>query len=166
MKICWTSQGNGEWSRSVVLDSWQPHELEPSRFYHQWDFPGKNTGVCCHSLLQGIFPTQGSNLSLLHHRKIVHHLSHQGRHKNTGVGSHSLLQGIFPTQGSKLGLLHCMQILYHLSHQGRPEVFKQLINQRKCVKLHSLHFLIEYLNLNLQTFSHYYIFKPVRILGF
>ena len=28
--------------------------------------PGKNTGVGCHSLLQGIFPAQGSNLSLLH----------------------------------------------------------------------------------------------------
>ena len=31
-----------------------------------WDFPGKNTGVSCHFLLQGMFPTQGSNLSLLH----------------------------------------------------------------------------------------------------
>ena len=34
-----------------------------------WDSPGKNTGVDCHALLQGIFPTQGSNpgpLSLLH----------------------------------------------------------------------------------------------------
>ena len=31
-----------------------------------WDFPGKDTGVGCHSLLQGIFPTQGSNLALLH----------------------------------------------------------------------------------------------------
>ena len=30
-----------------------------------WDFPGKNTGVGCHSLLQRMFPTQGSNLSLL-----------------------------------------------------------------------------------------------------
>ena len=27
---------------------------------------GKNTGVCCHALLQGIFPTQGLNLGLLH----------------------------------------------------------------------------------------------------
>ena len=27
-----------------------------------WDSPGKNTGVCCHSLLQGIFPTQGYTL--------------------------------------------------------------------------------------------------------
>ena len=31
-----------------------------------WDFPGKNTGVGCHALLQGIFPTQGSNPRLLH----------------------------------------------------------------------------------------------------
>ena len=31
-----------------------------------------------HSLLQGIFPTQGSNLSLLHGRQILYHLSHQG----------------------------------------------------------------------------------------
>ena len=31
-----------------------------------WDSPGKNTGVGCHFLLQGIFLTQGSNLHLLH----------------------------------------------------------------------------------------------------
>ena len=30
-----------------------------------WDSPGKNTGVGCHALLQGIFPTQGSNPCLL-----------------------------------------------------------------------------------------------------
>ena len=30
-----------------------------------WDFPGKNTGVACHCLLQGIFSAQGSNLCLL-----------------------------------------------------------------------------------------------------
>ena len=40
--------------------------------------PGKNTGVGCHALLQGIFPTQGSNLGLLHCRQILYHLSHQG----------------------------------------------------------------------------------------
>ena len=32
-----------------------------------WDYPGRNTGVGCHFLLQGIFPTQGSNLHLLGH---------------------------------------------------------------------------------------------------
>ena len=40
--------------------------------------PGNNTGVGCHSLLQGIFPTQGSNLGLLHYRQILYHLRHQG----------------------------------------------------------------------------------------
>ena len=48
-----------------------------------WDFPGKNTGVGCHFLLQGIFPTQGSNpcltliscLGLLHCRQILYLLS-------------------------------------------------------------------------------------------
>ena len=42
--------------------------------------PGKakNTGVGSHSLLQGILPTQGSNLGLLHYRQILYHLSHQG----------------------------------------------------------------------------------------
>ena len=42
------------------------------------DSPGKNTGVGCHSLLQGIFPAQGSNSCLLHFRQILYHLSHQG----------------------------------------------------------------------------------------
>ena len=35
------------------------------------DSPGKNTGVGCHALLQGIFPTQGSNPCLLHCRQIL-----------------------------------------------------------------------------------------------
>ena len=34
--------------------------------------------ICCHFLLQVIFPTQGSNLELLHCRQILHQLSHQG----------------------------------------------------------------------------------------
>ena len=42
--------------------------------------PGKNTGGACHSLLQGIFPTQGSAPALLHCRWIYYHLSHQGTH--------------------------------------------------------------------------------------
>jgi len=42
------------------------------------DSPGKNTGVGCHALLQGIFPTQGSNPGLSRCRQILYHLSHQG----------------------------------------------------------------------------------------
>ena len=40
------------------------------------DSPGKNTGVGCHALLQGIFPTQGLNPVLPHCRQILCHLSH------------------------------------------------------------------------------------------
>ena len=36
------------------------------------------TGVGCHALLQGVFPTQGQNPGLPHCRRILHHLSHQG----------------------------------------------------------------------------------------
>ena len=41
-----------------------------------WNSPGKNTGVGCHSLLQGIFLTQGLNPRLLHCRQILY-LRHQ-----------------------------------------------------------------------------------------
>ena len=39
---------------------------QPVMLLCSWNFPGKNTGVACHFLLQGIFPTQGLNLHLLH----------------------------------------------------------------------------------------------------
>ena len=43
-----------------------------------WDSPGKNTGMGCHALLQGIFPVRGLNPVFLHCRQILYHLSHQG----------------------------------------------------------------------------------------
>ena len=43
-----------------------------------WNSPGQDTGVGSLSLLQGIFPTQGSNLGLLHCRQILYQLNHQG----------------------------------------------------------------------------------------
>ena len=49
----------------VVSYSWKPHGLQPTSSSCPWDSPGKNTGVGCHFLLQGIFPTQGWNLCLL-----------------------------------------------------------------------------------------------------
>ena len=49
----------------------------PGSFVHR-DSPGQNSGVGSLSLLQGIFPTQGSNLGLPHCRQILHHLSNQG----------------------------------------------------------------------------------------
>ena len=46
---------------SVMSDSLQPYGVQPTSLLGPWDSPGKNTGVGCHSLLQGLFPTQGSN---------------------------------------------------------------------------------------------------------
>ena len=63
---------------SVVSDSLHPHGLWSTRLLCPWDFPGRNTGVCCHSLLQRIFLTQGLNPDLLHCRWILYCLSHQG----------------------------------------------------------------------------------------
>ena len=42
-----------------------PVDCSPPRLLCPWHSPGKNTGACCHSLLQGIFTTQGSNQRLL-----------------------------------------------------------------------------------------------------
>ena len=46
-----------------------PHGLWPIRLLCPWYSLGKNTGVSCHALLQGIFPTQELKLGLLHHRQ-------------------------------------------------------------------------------------------------
>ena len=43
-------------SHSVVPDSLRPHGLQPTRFLCPRGFPGRDTGVGCHFLLQGIFP--------------------------------------------------------------------------------------------------------------
>ena len=61
----------------VTLDSSLPRLLCP------WGFPGKNTGVGCPFLLQGIFLTQGSNLCLLRFDSLL--LSHQGSSVSTLV---------------------------------------------------------------------------------
>ena len=52
-------------------------DLDP-RLFCPWNSPGKNTGGGCHFLLQGIFPTQRWNPGLLHCRKILYCLRHQG----------------------------------------------------------------------------------------
>ena len=60
-------------SHSVVSDSLRPHGQ-----YSPWNSPGQNTAVGRLSLLQGTFPTQGSNQGLTHCRWILYQLSHKG----------------------------------------------------------------------------------------
>ena len=57
-------------SCSITSNSLRPHGLQPARLLRPRDSPGRNTGVGFHALLQGIFPTQGSNPGLLHWRWI------------------------------------------------------------------------------------------------
>ena len=76
IKCEWVSE-----SHSVVSDSLRPHGL-----YSPWNSLGQNAGVGSLSLLQGIFPTQGSNPGLPHCRWILHQLSHKaGTNHSTGV---------------------------------------------------------------------------------
>ena len=60
-------------SRSVVSDSLRPYGL-----YNPKNSPGHNTGAVSRSLLQGIFPTQGSNPGLPHCRRILYQLIYWG----------------------------------------------------------------------------------------
>ena len=63
-------------THSSIL-AWKiPWTEEPGRLLCPWNSPGKNTEVGCHSLLQGIFPTQGLNLGLPHCRQILYQLSY------------------------------------------------------------------------------------------
>ena len=82
------------------------------------DSPGKNSGVGCHALLQGIFPTQGLNPGLLHCRQILYGLSHQGSPLCTGGQPVSNVMTVSGEQwrDSAKGLFCTGYILSLLSH--------------------------------------------------
>ena len=70
---------------SVMSNSLQPHGLQLARLLYPWNSPGKNAGMSSRSLLQGIFPTQGSNPGIfptqrsnLHWRQSLYCLSDRG----------------------------------------------------------------------------------------
>ena len=73
---------------NMISETLQCHD--PRRFLCLWNSPGKNSGVDCHSLLQGIFPTQGSNPGVLHCRQILYCLNHQGSPLNLQLPLRSL----------------------------------------------------------------------------
>ena len=81
----WSSCFRGNWratfaqsvhAHSFAFDSLWSYGLYPARLLHPWDFPGKNTGVGSHFLLQSIFLTQRSNVCLLHWQANSLSLSH------------------------------------------------------------------------------------------
>ena len=69
-------------------------DCSPQGSFVYGDSPGKHTGAGCHTLLQGIFPIQGSNLVLLHCRQILYQLSYQGSPVSSPLQPH-FLQGYF-----------------------------------------------------------------------
>ena len=78
----WLTDGESE-SHSVVSNS-----LRSYRLYSPWNSPGQNTGAGSLSLLQGIFPTQGSNPGLLHCWQILYQLSHKRSPTDVYVGEY------------------------------------------------------------------------------
>ena len=74
MPVINSAPGSVSISHLVVPDSVRPGTVA-AKLLCPWNSPGKNAGVVSHSLLQGIFPTQGSNLALRHCRWILFHLS-------------------------------------------------------------------------------------------
>ena len=77
---CPTVQSMGLYSPGHVrlYSPWDYIVYDHVQLYSPWDSSGQNAGVGCLSLLQGIFPTQGSNPGLLHCRWILYQLSHEG----------------------------------------------------------------------------------------
>ena len=64
-------------SKNCGSSSYEYLTTMAARLLYPWNSPVKNTVVGSHSLLQGIFPTQGSNQHLMHCRQILYYLSHQ-----------------------------------------------------------------------------------------
>ena len=89
MSLCAYVRAKSFQSCPVFWDPWTvAHQVE-----HPWDAPGKNTGVGCHVLLQGVFPTQGWKLHLLllkHRRQILYHWAT----RKPSMSLHSLMSHI------------------------------------------------------------------------
>ena len=102
-------------SCSVLSDSLWPHGLRPARLLCPWNSPGKNTGVGCPSLLQGIFPTQRSNPGLTHSRQILYYLSH-------------LRQSIEP---SRWGCSNRFLVIPPVSHLAQPSCMHTQIPRKE-----------------------------------
>ena len=78
IKDTWSYKLSVSVSCPVVPDSLRPHGLQPTRLLCPSDFPGKDTGMGCHFLLQRILPIQGLIPGLLHCWQILHRLSYKG----------------------------------------------------------------------------------------
>ena len=88
--------------------------MTPWTIYNPWNSPGQNTGVGSLSLLQGIFPTQGSNPGLPRCRWILYQLSHKGSPRILEWVAYPFSSGSsWPRNWTRVSCT-----LYQLSYQG------------------------------------------------
>ena len=120
-----------------------PNVLQPTRLLSPWDSPGKNTGVACHSLLQGIFLTQGSNLFLVHCRQILYLMSHQGSPSGGNNSQQTSQETVtliaqatrsFVTKAILNLLFSFYYFTFHIEHQTLKPVFMRI-----CLVLLGIH---------------------------
>ena len=124
----WTSLRGKLWTNHC-LNRWKWKSLSPIWLFatpltmQLWNSPGQNTGMGSLSLIQGIFPTQGSNPGLPHCSWILYQLSHKGSPRILEWVAYPFSCGSFqPRNQTRVsqGLLHSRKILYLLSYQGSP----------------------------------------------
>ena len=100
------------------------------------DFPGKNTGEGCHALLQGIFPTQGSNPGLRHYRWVLYHLSHQGSPGITKIKSFRIIQWKWANGFKGFDLIDRVpeELWMYICNILQEAVIKTIPKKKKCKK--------------------------------
>ena len=112
-------QVHTEWVK-VVSNSLQPHGL-----YSPRNSPGQNTGVGSLSLLQGTFPTQGSNPGLPHCRQILYQLSHKGSPRILECAAYPFSRGSSQPRNALKRELKCKSQSSHASHGSWAETARK-----------------------------------------
>ena len=111
---CWLIEHSSVYMLVKVAQSC-PTLCDPRGLYSPWNSSDQNTRVGSLSLLQGIFPTQGSEPVLLYCRQILDQLSHQGSPRILEWVVYPFSRRSSWPGGLNQGLLHCRWILYQLS---------------------------------------------------
>ena len=124
---------------SCFICVWLFATLWAARLLCPRDSPGKNTGAGNHFLLQGIFPTQGSNSGLPHWRQILYHLSHQGSPSERWA--EALCDRALEATGRALILFQCNSRLL-LIHGNPVSLFKYPLCQAPvCAMMKSIYWM-------------------------
>ena len=98
----------------------------PTRLLCPWDSPGKNTGVSCLFLLQGIFLTQGLNLHLLHCRQILNRWALMVLNMNSMSlkAKHQIYNGAMQWNTKIIWISALMKVKFMLVHGSMVLQFK------------------------------------------